>query len=69
MYVNNLLNSLMIKMDSGKFIRNKTHYEKLMKPFESFIINDFYRMNFENIFYYKNFNLKEVYQNWKREIS
>ena len=28
-----------------------------------------YKMDFENIFYYKNFNLKEVYQNWKREIS
>ena len=40
-----------------------------MKPFKSFIINDFYKMNFENIFYYNNFDLEEIYRNWKREIS
>ena len=66
---NGLLNSLMIKMDRGKFIRDKFHYAELMKSFESFIINDFYKMNFENIFHYKNFNLKEFYQNWKQETS
>ena len=66
---NSLLNSIMIKLDRGKFIRNKSHYAELMKSFESFIINDFYKMNFENIFHYKNFNLKEFYQNWKRETS
>jgi len=36
---------------------------------ESFIIDDFYKMNFENIFHYKNFNLEEFYHNWKKEIS
>ena len=66
---NNLLNTLMLLLDRGKFIRNKSHYEELMKPFKSFVINDFYKMNFENIFYYKNFDLEEIYQNWKREIS
>ena len=66
---NSLLNSLMIKLDRGKFIRDKFHYAELMKPFESFIVNDFYKMNFENIFHYKNFNLKEFYRNWKQEIS
>ena len=30
-----------------------------MDSFESFIINDFYKMNFENIFHYKNFDLKK----------
>ena len=38
---NNLLNALMLQLDRGKFIRNKSHYEELMKPFRSFIINDF----------------------------
>jgi len=66
---NDLLNTIMLKLDRGKFIRDKSHYEKLMKPFKSFIVNDFYKMNFENIFYYNNFNLEATYQNWKREIS
>ena len=66
---NNLLNSVMIKLDRGKFIRNKFQYAELMNSFESFIINDFYKMDFENIFHYKNFNLKEFYHNWKKEIS
>ena len=66
---NGLLNSLMIKLDRGKFIRNKSHYAELMKSFDSFIIDDFYKMNFKNIFHYKNFDLKKFYQNWKQEIS
>jgi hypothetical protein len=66
---NNLINSIMLRLDRGKFIRNKSQYEELMKPFRSFVINDFYKMDFENIFYYKNFDLEEIYLNWKREIS
>ena len=66
---NSLLNSVMIKLDRGKFIRNKFQYAELMNSFESFIINDFYKMNFENIFHYKNFKLKEFYHNWKKETS
>ena len=66
---NNFLNNVMIKFDRGKFIRNKIQYAELMNSYESFIINDFYKMDFENIFHYKNFNLKEFYHNWKREIS
>ena len=66
---NSLLNSLMIKLDRGKFIRNKSHYAELMKSFDSFVVDDFYKMNFKNIFHYKNFDLKEFYQNWKQEIS
>ena len=44
-------------------------YEKLMNSFESFIIDDFYKMKFQNIFHYKNFDLKKLYNIWKREIS
>jgi len=66
---NNFLNNMMIKLDRGKFIRDKIQYAELMNSYESFIINDFYKMDFENIFHYKNFNLKEFYHNWKREIS
>ena len=66
---NTLLNAAMIKLDRGKFIRNKFEYAELMKSFESFIVNDFYKMNFENIFHYKNFDLKKFYHNWKKEIS
>ena len=66
---NNFLNNVMIKLDRGKFIRNKVQYEELMNSYESFVVNDFYKMDFENIFHYKKFNLKEFYYNWKKEIS
>ena len=66
---NNLINNVMIKLDRGKFIRSKSQYAEVMESFESFIIDDFYKMNFENIFHYKNFNLKELYYNWKKEIA
>ena len=65
---NKLFNSAMIMLDRGKFIRNKSEYAELMHSFDSFIIDDFYKMNFENIFHYKNFNLKELYHNWKKEV-
>jgi len=66
---NSLLNTIMIKLDRGKFIRNKLQYSQLMNSFKSFIVDDFYKMNFENIFHYKNFDLKDLYHNWKKEIS
>ena len=66
---NTFLNSVMIMLDRGKFIRNKSEYAKLMDTFDSFIVNDFYKMKFENIFHYKNFDLKNFYLNWKKEIS
>ena len=56
----------MIKLDRGKFIRNRFQYAELMDTFNSFVINDFYKMDFENIFHYKNFDLKEYYYNWKK---
>ena len=46
---NRLLNNLMIKFDRGKFIRSKSHYKELMQPFKSFIVDDFYKMNFEKL--------------------
>ena len=66
---NSLLNSIMIMLDRGKFIRNKSEYAELMKPYEAFTVNDFYKMDFENIFHYKNFDLKDFYHNWKNENS
>ena len=66
---NSLLNNIMIKLDRGKFIRNKSEYAELMNSFESFIVDDFYKMKFQNIFHYKNFDLKELYQKWKKEVS
>ena len=66
---NSFFNSIMIMLDRGKFIRSKLEYAELMDSFNSFIIDDFYRMKFENIFHYKNFDLKEFYHNWKKEIS
>ena len=56
-------------LDRGKFIRNKSEYAELMNSFESFIVDDFYKMKFENIFHYKNFDLKELYLKWKKEVS
>ena len=68
-YNNALLNKIMIMLDRGKFIRNKSEYAELMNSFESFIVDDFYKMKFENIFHYKNFDLKELYLKWKKEVS
>jgi ubiquinone/menaquinone biosynthesis C-methylase UbiE len=66
---NAFLNKIMIKLDRGKFIRNKSEYVELMNSLESFIVDDFYQMKFENIFHYKNFDLKELYRDWKKEVS
>ena len=65
---NKFFNSAMIMLDRGKFIRNKSEYAEVMNSFESFIVDDFYKMKFDNIFHYKNFDLKELYQKWKREV-
>lgn len=62
---NKLLNRVMILYDRGKFIRKKLEYKIIMKEFESFIVDDFYKMSFKSIFHYKNFNLKKYYNQWK----
>ena len=66
---NNFLNKVMINFDRGEFIRTKAEYNRLMPDFEHFIIDDFYRMSFKYIFHFKNLNMKEFYQEWKKEIS
>ena len=63
---NNLINKIMIYFDRGKFIRSALMYEKLMKDYESIIIDDFYKMSFKNIFHYKNFQLPALYKEWKK---
>ena len=69
-HLNNFVNQAMIKFDRGKFIRNKRNYRKLMSNYESLIIDDFYKMSFQNIFHYRNINLKKLYKDWKyRNIS
>ena len=63
---NNLINKIMIHFDRGKFIRSSLEYERLMKNFESIIIDDFYIMSFKNLFHYKNFQLPSLYKDWKK---
>ena len=63
---NNFINKIMIDMDRGKFIRTDKEYKKLMSEFEKMIVDDFYTMSFMNIFHYKNFDLKEYYNSWKK---
>ena len=65
-YENNLINTVMIYFDRGKFIRSSLKYEKLMTNFDSIIIDDFYKMSFKNIFHYKNFQLPTLYADWKK---
>ena len=67
-YQNKIINNLMIYFDRGKYIRSKNEYHKLMKGFNSIIIDDFYKMSFKNIFHYRNFNLRKYYKNWKKII-
>ena len=54
---NKILNKLMIKFDRGKYIRTRKEYENLMTNYNNFIIDDFYKMSFKNVFHYKNFDL------------
>jgi hypothetical protein len=62
---NKLLNKIMIFFDRGKFIRNKKNYHELMNSYQYCIIDDFYRMSFQNMFHFKNLNLINLYKNWK----
>lgn len=62
---NKFLNRLMIKFDRGNFIRDINNYEKIMKKFDYLITDDFFRMSFKLIFHYKNFDLRQIYKNWK----
>ena len=66
---NKLINSVMLALDRGKHIRNEGHYRELMKGYKSFIIDDFYKMSFQNIFHYQNFELKQMYLDWKNTLK
>ena len=59
----------MLALDRGKHIRNEGHYRELMKGYKSFIIDDFYKMSFQNIFHYQNFELKQMYLDWKNTLK
>ena len=66
---NKMINELMVNFDRGKFIRTKKKYKKLMNNYNSFIIDDFFRMSFLSIFHYKNINLKHFYSKWKSTLT
>ena len=65
-YQNKFLNRIMIFFDRGKFIRRKEEYNSLMQNYEQFITDDFYQMSFQNVFHFKNINILELYNSWKK---
>lgn len=65
---NKIINQLMINFDRGQYIRKKIQYKKIMHSFNSFIIDDFYKMSFLNVFHYRNINLKSFYSKWKSNL-
>ena len=65
---NGFINKIMIFFDRGKFIRKKEDYKKIMFNYNQFIIDDFYRMSFQNVFHYKNMNISNLYGAWKDKI-
>ncbi len=66
---NKILNKLMIMFDRGKYIRTRKEYENLMTNYNNFIVDDFYKMSFKNIFHYRNFNLNDLYKDWKASLE
>jgi 2-polyprenyl-3-methyl-5-hydroxy-6-metoxy-1,4-benzoquinol methylase len=67
-FKNNYLNTIMIKFDRGRFIRSLKNYKILMQNYNFLISDFFFRMNFKIIFHYRNFNLKLLYNSWKKTI-
>lgn len=63
---NQFLNKMMINFDRGKYIRDHFGYKNIMKEFNFLITDDFFKMSFKLIFHYKNFDLKEMYEKWKK---
>ena len=59
----------MIKLDRGKFIRNKDEYSNLMRSSKNTILDDFYKMSFKQILHYRNFELNDFYVKWKNSID
>ena len=58
----------MIKLDRGKFIRTEAEYKNLMQNCDPFVIDDFYKMSFKQIFHFKNLKIEQLYSEWKRSI-
>ena len=67
-FSNKFFNSLLIKFDRGNFIRSRINYKKLMKNYQFFISDIFFKINFKVIFHYKNINLKVLYNLWKKKL-
>ena len=65
---NGLINKIMIFFDRGKFIRKKDEYKKLMANYDQFVVDDFYKMSFQNVFHYKKMNISNLYAAWKNKI-
>ena len=65
---NGLINKIMIFFDRGKFIRKKDEYKKLMSDYDQFVVDDFYKMSFQNVFHFKKMNVSNLYQAWKNKI-
>ena len=68
-YNNGLINKIMILFDRGKFIRDDKSFKKIMTNYDQFIIDDFYRMSFQNVFHYKNIDIPKLYSHWKNLIK
>ena len=66
-YNNNFINKLMIKFDRGKFIKDKVSLSKMMINYKHLIIDDFYKMSFQNIFHYRNLDLIKLYEEWSHK--
>jgi hypothetical protein len=64
---NNFINKLMIKFDRGKFIKDKVSLSKMMINYKHLIIDDFYKMSFQNIFHYRNLDLIKLYKEWSHK--
>ncbi len=65
---NGLINKIMLFFDRGKFIRKKDEYKKLMANYDQFVVDDFYKMSFQNVFHYKKMNISNLYGAWKNKI-
>jgi len=66
---NGIINKLMIKLDRGKHIRTLDAYKNVMSNLNHFVVDDFYKMSFQNIFHYKNFDLTKFYDDWKNSLQ
>tara|TARA_Y100001970_G_scaffold1241_1_gene1454 strand:- start:924 stop:1568 length:645 start_codon:yes stop_codon:yes gene_type:complete len=68
-FENGIINKLMINLDRGKYIRTLEEYKNVMKGINHFVIDDFYKMSFQNIFHNRNFDLNKLYYEWKNSLK